>query len=502
MSGDYSGSHTRCARRRKTGTGSRQDQAGVFANEHGGRVPVPIFRAVAVRCGGNGDRHLRFAAEPVPVFASALGSQTRRTVCNPTVCRSNESQNLTPDISDTSRPEAQWPIRRIRVPGYLHAAGGADAGDERERRKQDAELGRELGFEMEFLGSVPFVGTPGVRVPNQAKFHPLKYLARLLDQIPGKPSHIFEHTEVTEVEDDPLVVKANGHSIHCHYLVIATHVPLMGKAGQVSAALFQSKLASYSSYAIGVKAKRGAIPEALFWDTASPYHYLRADEHPRHVFVILGGEDHKTGQEDDPEGCFRALAQSLEALLPEGEINYQWSGQVVETNDGLPLIGETSERQFAATGFAGNGMTFGTLAAMMACDAARRMKNPWRDLFDVHRKKLSSTWDYLRENLDHPYYMIKDRLSSTEGNTTRGLKPGMGKILTLKGRRVAAYRDPKGKLVTLSPICTHLGCLVSWNKTESTWDCPCHGSRFKPNGHVLAGPAESPLEPVSLDEEE
>jgi glycine/D-amino acid oxidase-like deaminating enzyme/nitrite reductase/ring-hydroxylating ferredoxin subunit len=388
-----------------------------------------------------------------------------------------------------------------RVPGYLHLPVGEEVGDERDGLKKDADLGKELGFETDFLASVPFVGTPGVRFPNQAKFHPLKYLAGLLELIPGKACHVFEHTEVTHVEDDPLIVKANGHSVSCDYLVIATHVPLMGKAGTVSAALFQSKLASYTSYAIGAKAKRGAVPEALFWDTASPYHYLRADEHPRHDYLIFGGKDHKTGQEEDPEGCFRELEGSLKAQLPDAEVTHRWSGQVVETNDGLPLIGETAERQFAATGFAGNGMTFGTLAAIMACDAAQGKKNPWRDLFDVHRKKLSSTWDYIRENMDYPYYMIKDRFFSVEGTTTRRLKPGDGKILTLKGRRVVAYRDPKGNVVTLSLACPHLGCIVGWNAAESTWDCPCHGSRFKPTGQVLAGPAESPLEPVSLDEE-
>ena len=147
--------------------------------------------------------------------------------------------------------------------------------------------------------------------------------------------------------------------------------------------------------------------------------------------------------------------------MPEAEVTYRWSGQVVETNDGLPFIGETAEKQFAATGFSGNGMTFGTLAAIMACDAAKGRKNPWSELFDPHRKKVcGGTWDYIRENLDYPFYMIKDRLSGSEGTTTRGLKPGTGKILTLKGRRVAAYRDPKGNLVTLSPSCTHLGCLV------------------------------------------
>ena len=139
----------------------------------------------------------------------------------------------------------------------------------------------------------------------------------MLESLPGKTCHVFEHTEVSEVQDKPLCVKANGHEIACDYVVIATHVPLMGKAGFVSAGLFQTKLASYSSYAIGAQAPKGTVPEALFWDTADPYHYLRVDRHPRHDYLVFGGEDHKTGQDENPEGRFRKLEKLLSAQVPE-----------------------------------------------------------------------------------------------------------------------------------------------------------------------------------------
>ena len=132
---------------------------------------------------------------------------------------------------------------------------------------------------------------------------------------------------------------------------------------------------------------------------------------------------------------------------------------------------------------------------MMACDAALGRKNPWQDLFAVERKKLGALWDYLAENIDYPYYMLRDRLARAEQQAPEDLKPGEGKLLQVDGRRVAAYRDPQGRLRQLNPLCTHMGCLVRWNPAESTWDCPCHGSRFQPSGEVLAGPAEKPLEP-------
>jgi Rieske Fe-S protein len=139
-------------------------------------------------------------------------------------------------------------------------------------------------------------------------------------------------------------------------------------------------------------------------------------------------------------------------------------------------------------------MTFATVAAMMARDWIAGRKNPWADLFAVDRKKIKgAAWNYLRENKDYPYYMIKDRLARPEATSVRRLKRGDGMVVGSRGKKIAAYRDRKGKLHRLSPVCTHLGCLIRWNHAESTWDCPCHGSRFKPSGEVIAGPAEEPL---------
>jgi Rieske Fe-S protein len=275
--------------------------------------------------------------------------------------------------------------------------------------------------------------------------------------------------------------------------VVATHTPLMGKTNPVSATVLQSKLALYTSYAIGGRARSGTLPEASFWDTADPYHYLRVDHHRAFDYVIFGGEDHKTGQSSDTTACFQSLEATLRKLIPDVEVTHRWSGQVIQTNDGLPYIGETSSRQFAATGFSGNGMTFGTFAAMMARDAALGRPNPWREIFDVNRTKLrGGTWNYLKENKDYLYYIIRDRLAASEG-TLRSLRRQEGKIINLDGQRVAAYRDEQGVVSVRSAVCTHMGCVVAWNSAERTWDCPCHGSRFKPNGDVLSGPAESPL---------
>ena len=383
------------------------------------------------------------------------------------------------------------------VPGYKFSALGAPVQDEAARLRKEAALAKELGFEVRFMDSVPFFNRPGMEVTDQGRFHPRKYLAALAALIDGDGSHVFEHTESTEVVDDPVSVKARDHTITCDDIVIATHTPLVGKTNIVSATLFQSRLFLYSSYVVSGRVPRGTIPDALFWDTADPYHYLRLDPHEDYDTVIFGGEDHKTGQASDTEACYAALERTLKEFVPRIDVTHRWSGQVIETKDGLPFIGETSPRQFAATGYAGNGMTFGTIAGMMARDAVLGRRNPWEELFDAGRTKvLAGAWDYVKENKDYPYYLIKDRFNGPEGKTLRLLKRGEGKILELEGKRVAAFRSDAGAVTLLSPTCTHMGCEVRWNQAESTWDCPCHGSRFKPRGAVVSGPAESPLSKV------
>jgi len=383
------------------------------------------------------------------------------------------------------------------VPGYLHAPRDSSKQADDVDFDEEAALAAKLGFDAEFVKDVPLMGGAGVRFDNQARFHPRMYLAGLARAIKARGGHIYEHTEAREFCHEPLSVKANNHTIRCNDVVLATHTPLTGLNSLASATLFQTKLALYTSYVIGGRVAKGQIPDALFSDTGDPYDYLRLHPHRDHDLVIFGGEDHKTGQAEDTDRCFDALQRRLQALLPGIDVTYRWSGQVIETPDGLPYLGRNTDHQYAATGFAGNGMTFGTLGAMLAVDGILGRANPWTELFETSRKKIrGGAWDYIAENKDYPYYLIRDRFAAPEGRTLRSLRRGEGKILNLKGTRVAAYRGSDGTLVLRSPTCTHLGCEVMWNAAEGTWDCPCHGSRFKPTGEVLAGPAEDSLSEI------
>jgi glycine/D-amino acid oxidase-like deaminating enzyme/nitrite reductase/ring-hydroxylating ferredoxin subunit len=383
------------------------------------------------------------------------------------------------------------------IDGYLHAPNDKASRNATDSFAEEASLARDLGFDATFVQDVPFIGGPGIRFENQARFHPRKYLAGLAKSVVANGGAIHEHSSADGFSEEPFGVKSNGYLVRCKDVVIATHNPLVGVTNMASATLFQTKLALYTSYVIAGRAPVGTVPDMLFWDTADPYQYLRLEHRRDHDFVIFGGEDHKTGQVADTNACYDRLERALTARIPGISLTHRWSGQVIETPDGLPYIGRMTDHQYAATGFAGNGMTFGTAAAIIISDAIQGRRNPWAELFDPGRLALRrGLWDYVKENADYPYYMIRDRFAGAEGRSLRLVKRGEGKVIDRKGTNVAAYRDTDGALILRSATCTHMGCTVRWNDAERTWDCPCHGSRFTPKGEVISGPAESPLEAV------
>lgn len=470
------------------GAGITGLSAAYFLKQAGQKVCVLERDRLGFVDTGSTTAHLTFVTDRRPSeLAKTFGDQAATLVLE----AGRAAINAIESIVDAEHLDCEF----RRVPGFLCAPFNNQKNDTK-RLERDADVTHRLGFPCQYVERAPYVNRPGVRFADQAKFHPLKYLNGLADAVDGDGSKVFDRTAVSEVKDDPLCVIANGKQVRASNVVIATHVPLMGKAGTASAALLQSKIFPYTSYAIGATVPSGTIPEACYWDTSDPYYYLRVEAGKKQDYVIFGGEDHKTGQVANTEACFDRLAGALGRLVSSARIDRKWSGQVIETNDGLPYIGEMSG-QFIATGFSGNGMTFGTVAGLMARDAVLQRDNPWRDLFSPGRKKLrGGTWSYLQENLDFPYYYVRDRLLGVESTTTRGLKAGEGKVLEIGGEKVACSRDEQGTLHKVSPFCTHMGCFVRWNLAEGTWDCPCHGSRFHPDGRVLAGPAEEPLAPV------
>jgi glycine/D-amino acid oxidase-like deaminating enzyme/nitrite reductase/ring-hydroxylating ferredoxin subunit len=380
------------------------------------------------------------------------------------------------------------------VDGYLHAPQGVH--DEKCVRefRDEAQLASEMGFDAEFVANTPLVDGPGIRFEGQARIHPGKFLAGLAEVICASGGQIHEESAAEKFGTNPLSVKANGHTVTCDDIVLATHNPLVGNRALLAATLFQTELALYTSYVIAGHVEKGLVPDALWWDTNTPYQFLRLDPRRDHDVVIFGGEDHKTGQVSDTNACYARLEKAAHARVPGLTITHRWSGQVIETPDGLPFIGKSADHQYLSTGFCGNGLTFGTVGAMIATDAILGRTNPWSELFAPGRAALlRGLWDYVKENADYPYYLIRGRFAGAEGRSLRSVARGHGKVIERNGHKIAAYRNESGATTLRSAICTHMGCVVAWNTAERTWDCPCHGSRFTPHGEVISGPAESPL---------
>lgn len=383
-----------------------------------------------------------------------------------------------------------------RVPGYLHGSL-TEQRDEADALHRDFAAAERLGFSAQYLEECP-VGKPGVRYPDQALIHPTRYLAGLAEAVQGDGSVIFEESEVSAIEDDPPIVRVRDVRLRCGYVVIATHVPLQGATGTTRALLFQTKLYPYSSYVVQARLPVGRLEPGLYWDTSDPYYYTRTRRGHDGDYIIIGGGDHKTGQQTDTDACYRQVERVLHRYWPDAVVTHRWSGQVIETPDGLPYIGEIIPHQFSATGFAGNGLTFGTIAGLMATDAVAGVENPWRQLFDPARKVgLRSAGEYLAENVDFPVHLVAGWIGKWKRASVRSIRPGHGEVLTLKGRKVACYRSEAGELSKVSAVCTHLGCIVAFNDAEQTWDCPCHGSRFTTAGDVIGGPAETTLERIT-----
>ena len=250
---------------------------------------------------------------------------------------------------------------------------------------------------------------------------------------------------------------------------------------------------AYRTYAIGGRIPLGSVDAGLYWDTLDPYHYIRtqrASDGSESEILIVGGEDHKTGQDDNPIKHFRALGEwTRERFQSIKEIEYRWSGQVLEPDDYLAFIGRNpgDQNMYIATGDSGMGMTHGTIAGILINDLIQGRENPWTKLYEPSRKTLGALGQWARENLNVAA-QYGNWLSGGDAESAEAIGPGQGGVIRESGKPVACYREPDGKLHRYSAVCTHLGCLVSWNGAEKSWDCPCHGSRFGVDGHAPGTP--------------
>ena len=390
-----------------------------------------------------------------------------------------------------------------RVDGYLFLGGDS------EESELDVELAachRAGLVDVTRLVRAPleaFDTGPCLRFPNQAQFHVLRYLSALSRAIVRDGGQIFTGSHVDEIEDgEPAHVKTtDGHTVTADDIVVATNTPVNDWV------TMHTKQAAYRTFVVGATIPRGSVRKGLYWDTLDPYHYVRVQpgDDPKSDVLIVGGEDHKTGQEDDAERRFAALEQWTRERYPMVTgFDYHWSGQVMEPVDYMGFIGRNpgdEKHIYIATGDSGNGMTHGTIAGILLTDLIMGRESSWESLYHPGRVTLKAASEFAKENLNVAAQYV-DYVTRGEVKSVDEIQPGTGAVLRRGAKKIAVYRADDGSVHERSAVCTHLYCIVDWNSTEKSWDCPCHGSRFDAFGHVVNGPAVADLAMIESDETE
>jgi glycine/D-amino acid oxidase-like deaminating enzyme/nitrite reductase/ring-hydroxylating ferredoxin subunit len=406
------------------------------------------------------------------------------------------------DMVENIVREEQIDCQFVRLDGYLipQVHGQNDTID------KEYASARRLGVDVQKLDGVPgmvYATGPCVKFAGNAQFHPLRYLAGLARAVERLGGIIHCHTRALGIDKDGAgrKVRTSGGDVHAEHVVVATHTPFNDKA------VMHTKQAGYSSYVLGIRVRKGSIPPMLLWDTGDPYYYVRLAgiEEGGDDVLIVGGQDHKTGQETHSQHRWEEIEMwTRNRFVHLGEVVYRWSGEVMEPSDGVAYLGRNpmdSENVYLITGDSGNGMTNCTVGAMIVRDLVTGVSNPWTALFAPNRKPLHGLGDFITEqtNVAQQY---TDWLNRTEITSPEHIAPGEGALIRRGLKLYAVHRVAAGdRLEVLSAACTHLGCAVHWNSPEKSWDCPCHGSRFATSGEVLHGPAVAPLAAVSLPPE-
>jgi glycine/D-amino acid oxidase-like deaminating enzyme/nitrite reductase/ring-hydroxylating ferredoxin subunit len=376
-----------------------------------------------------------------------------------------------------------------RKPNYTYAAGPQELGDV----QREAEVAARLGLPARFVTrtELPYPVAGAVCIDDQAEIHPSRYVLALAALIPGAGSHVFEQTRVLSVDQgEPCRVIANGHAVSADHVIVATGMPILDRG------LYFARESPVRSYCIAVRVP-GRAPEGMYISAGEPTRSIRSHPVAGGELVLIGGEGHKPGT-GDPVASYARLIEWAHRHFDVESVEYRWSTHDYVSADGMPYVGRLwpfSDRVLTATGFRKWGLANGTAAAMMLRDRIGGSENPWAPAFDSTRvKPLAAGPGILKEGLQDGWYLIADRIRKR--GAVRGLAPGEGTVVRDGLRQIAVSRDDDGELHAVAARCTHLGCIVSWNPAERTWDCPCHGSRFEAGGAVLQGPATGPLHGV------
>jgi glycine/D-amino acid oxidase-like deaminating enzyme/nitrite reductase/ring-hydroxylating ferredoxin subunit len=357
-----------------------------------------------------------------------------------------------------------------------------------EQIEKEVEVAKRLGLPASLTREtgLPFEVRQAMRWENQAQFHPTKYVAGLAATLPGEGSHVFENSRAVDYE--PTRVVTDTGTISARHVVMATHLPL-GQIGMYYAL-------AYPMAEPVVAAPIRRVPPGMYKNAEEPGHSIRTHRgSDGQVWGIVAGNHYKPGHVDDEQRYIADIERWLTEHFDAGPIAYRWINEDYTAMDQAPFIGWSSRGggYLVATGFAAWGISNGTAAAMIIADLATGKENPWLDIFEATRiKPVAGAGEFVKENAEVAAHLVSGYLSRKPKSYDE-LAPGDAAILKIDGDNVAAYRDTGGTVHAVSAVCTHMGCLVGWNRTDKTWDCPCHGSRFALSGEVIHGPATQPL---------
>ena len=391
----------------------------------------------------------------------------------------------------------------------------------RSELRAEREAAWEAGISATAESEIPFsaAAEAGVRFDEQAQYDPRAYLLRLADEIESAGGRIYEGTTVTGVSgSDPYRVDtelaaaeadavATGvgetestepneteptTTVEADQVILATHFPVRDRLG-----LF-ARLFPKQSYVLAARTA-GEASEGMYYRVDDPYFSVRSASFDGQQLTLIGGQNHKTGQGGDTADRYRALAAEARDHFEIEEIVYRWSTQDYVSVDGIPYVGRGGplvDDLYIATGFGGWGMSNGVAAGLQLADMVRGRETPWQRAFDPRRVTVTESAEKLiTESANEGGQFIRGWMKHARADPTE-LQPDEAAIYGREGKPVAAYRDPDGALHTRSAVCPHLGCVVEFNPAERSWDCPCHGSRFRADGSVFDGPAIERLSTV------
>ena len=364
--------------------------------------------------------------------------------------------------------------------------------DNLEKIKEEVEIANELGIKASFVEELP-IGIPikgAVRFENQAQFHPRKFLIPLADKIIANGSKIYEQTRVVRLEEDEhTLLTEQGHKVTADKIIIASHYPCINKPG-----FYFTRIHTERSYVVAVRTKE-KYPGGMYINAEDPTRSLRNQQTEEGELILVGGENHKTGQGEDTRVHYQALVDYAHSHFTVEDIPFRWSTQDCMTLDDLPYVGQftaNSPHLYVATGFGKWGMTNSVASAMVLRDLIIDGKSPWQEVYSPARKtSLQSMGTFIAQNANVAKELLAGKMTLPSSNGE--LQRGEGKVIEYKGKRAGAFLDQQGKLHVVDTTCTHMGCELQWNAAETSWDCPCHGSRFSYTGDVIEGPAVRPL---------